>query len=443
MIKNDKYKLARWAVETALKKGAQEAKVSISDSKSSKVSVRDEKIDVLEQANRNSLQISLYVDQKYSSHSTNRLNNKEELTRFIEEAVAGTRFLSEDEFRTLPDPDLYYSGGEKDLKTFDHDFDALDPQKKIEYAFALEKEVLGSDDRIISVTGNFSDSLNEMVMVTSNGFEGDRQSTNFSLWATVAVKSGDARPSSYWSESSIFHKDLISQDIGKKALERALKKLGQEKISSGKMPMIVENKVMASSYAPLLSPVINALNGRSIQQKNSFLIDKKGEKIASSNLNITEDPFIVSGRGSRLFDGEGLALKKREVISKGVLKEYFIDTYYGKKLGIKPTSSDITNLLIKAGNKDLHQMISSLDRGIFVTDFNGGNANGSTGDFSYGIEGFLIEKGVPVQAISEMNITGNLKVLWNDFVAAGSDVYENSSWRMPSLMFDNVDFSGT
>ncbi len=139
-------------------------------------------------------------------------------------------------------------------------------------------------------------------MVTSNGFEGDSENSYYSLVASVSVKSGDARPSAYWYDSSIFHKDLIKEGIGQTALKRALDKLGQEKIKSGKMPMIVENMQLRR----LLQPMISALNGRSIQQKNSFLIDMEGEKIGSDLLTLVDDPFIVSGRGSRHFDGEGL-----------------------------------------------------------------------------------------------------------------------------------------
>ena len=443
MNKKEKYNIAKWAIENALKSGAQHASVFIYENKSSSIAVREEKIEKLKQANRNSLSISLYVDNKYSSHTTNRLNNKEELARFIKEAVTGTKFLAEDEFRKLPDPDLYYKGGGVDLETFDKSFNSVDPQEKIKHAFNIEKEVLGTDDRIISVSTDYYDSLSEVIMVSSNGFEGDRNNTYYRLAASVSVKSGDARPQSSWSESSIFYNQLNRDNIGKQALERALKKLGQRKIDSGKMPMIVENRSIAYGSSPLLGPMISALNGRSIQQKNSYLIDQLSKQIAAKGLNIVDDPFIKSGRGSVLFDGEGLATKKREVITNGILKNYFIDTYYGRKLDMKPTSGSTTNLMIEPGKKSLEELILSLDKGILVTGFNGGNSNGSTGDYSYGVEGFLIEKGIPVQPISEMNITGNLKDLWMNFLEAGSDTKENSSWRIPSLLFDGVDFSGS
>ena len=438
MTKEEKYSIAKWAMEHALKNGAQQASVSIRNSNSSTIEVREEKIDKLEEANRNSMRIALYVDKKYSSISTNRINNKAELARFIEEAIAGTKYLSEDEFRTLPDPELYYKGGADDLKTVDENFATVDPQQKIKYAFDIEKEVLGKDERIISVSTTYNDNRSGSVMVTSNGFEGDTENSSFALFAQVSVKSGDARPNSYWFESSIFHSDLIKEGIGEKALKRALDKLGQEKIQSGKMPMIVENRLARQTIQPLIS----ALSGNSIQQKNSFLIDMAGEKIGSDLLTLIDDPFIVSGNGSRLFDREGLALKKRTIVDQGVLKEYYIDTYYGKKLDMLPTSGDTTNLVFKPGDKNLEELIASMDRAILVTGFNGGNSNGVTGDFSYGIEGFLVENGQLTKPVSEMNITGNFKQVLKDLMAVGNDVFTGSAWRLPSLVFDNIDFSG-
>jgi PmbA protein len=168
----------------------------------------------------------------------------------------------------------------------------------------------------------------------------------------------------------------------------------------------------------------------------------KGEKIGSDLMTIVDDPFIVSGRGSRLFDSEGMATEKRSVVENGVLRTYYIDTYYGRKLEMEATSGGTTNLVFKPGEKDLEGLLAGIDRGILVTGFNGGNSNGATGDFSYGIEGFLVEKGKLVQPVAEMNITGNFKQLWKNLVAVGSDVDPSRSWRLPSLVFDNVDFSG-
>ena len=438
MTKEEKYSIAKWAMEHAVQNGAQQARVIIYNNNSSQIEVRDEKIDKLQESNQGGMRINLYVDNKYSSISTNRITNKEELGKFIEEAIISTRFLAEDEFRTLPDPERYYQGGGPNLKTIDPNFVSVDPQQKVNDAFALEKEVLGSDDRIISVSTSYRDGMSGSVIVASNGFEGDTENTYYSLSASVSVTDGVARPEGSWYESSIFSDQLIRSEIGKKALKKAVDRLGQAKIASGKMPMIVENKMAGQPLRPLIS----ALNGGSIQQKQSFLIGMKGEKIGSDLMTIVDDPFIVSGRGSRLFDNEGMATEKRSVVENGILKTYYIDTYYARKLELEATSGSTTNLVFKPGEKSLEGLVADIDRGILVTGFNGGNSNGATGDFSFGIEGFLVERGKLVQPVAEMNITGNFKELWNNLVAVGSDVDLSRSWRQPSLVFDKVDFSG-
>ncbi len=437
MTKEEKYNLAKWAMNHALENGAQQASVTIANSVSSSVEVREQKIDKLEQAIQSGLSIRLFVDGRYSAHSTSRLK-KEELAHFIEEAIAGTRFLSEDEFRTLPEPELYYKGGGANLELLDKDFDKVDPQEKIKLAFDAESEVFGKDERLISVSAGYYDNKNERVMVTSNGFEGDSSNSVFGVYTSVSVKGGDARPEAGWNESAIQYANLKKEGSGNIALEKALSKIGQQKIQSGTMPMIVENRQVGRIFGPL----INALSGSEIQQKNSFLINKLGEKVASEKLTLTDDPFIVGGRGSRLFDGEGLATQKRTVFDKGVLKTYYIDTYYGKKLEMEPTSGSTTNLVFETGDKDLQGLIASVNKGILVTGFNGGNSNGSSGDFSYGIEGFLIEDGKITQPVAEMNITGNMKQLWSSIGEVGNDVNQNSSWRTPSILFENIDFSG-
>jgi PmbA protein len=437
MTKQEKYNLAVWAMEHALKKGAQQCGVIISNSISNNIEVRNEKIDTLKQAIQNSLSIRLFVDRKYSVHSTNRLD-KQKLAQFIEEAVSGTRYLTEDEFRTLPDPDLYYKGDQKNLHTLDPGFENYKTEEKIDLAFRAEKEALGQDERIISVTAGYNDSLSKNILVTSNEFRGDSGRSYYGLSASVSVQGDNARPESHWGESAIFFNKLQKNEIGSIALRRALRKIGQRKISSAKIPMIVENRQVSRIFSPLVS----ALNGSAIQQKNSFLVDKKGEKVFSNKLSVIDDPFIISGRGSRLFDGEGLATKKRIIIENGILRNYYIDTYYAKKLNMQPTNGSTNNLVFNTGDKDLELLIKEAGRCILVNNFNGGNCNGATGDFSYGIDGILIENEEMIQPVSEMNITGNMRELWSNIIETGNDIYANSSWLTPSILFDGVNFSG-
>ncbi|MGQ9620256.1 MAG: TldD/PmbA family protein [Bacteroidales bacterium] len=437
MTTKEKYVLAEAVINYALKNGAQEVSVSIDESRSNEIEIRDKQIDRLTESNRNSLTIRLYVDKKYSAHSTNRLK-KDELFKFTGEAIAATRYLAEDQFRTLPEPELYYKGGGADPGIFDSKLETIDAKNKIEIASQLLDEAFGKDERIVSVTSYYYDSISNSVMITSNGFAGDSARTDLAVYVTVSVKSENGRPSDYWYESALFYDKLIKTGIGKKALERVIQKIEPKKISSGKYPMIVENRIATG----LLNPVYNALQGYSIYQKQSFLAGKEDKPVASEIMSVEDDPTLPSEPGSRLFDNEGLAAVKRTIIERGTLRSFYIDTYYGKKLGMKPTSGSSSNILFKKGEKDLQGLIKSVKKGILVTGFNGGNCNGSTGDFSYGIEGFYIENGKIIHPVNEMNITGNMNDLWFRLVEAGNDYLEGRSVKVPSLLIDNVDFSG-
>lgn len=425
-------------MDYALKNGCQAAKLVLYSNSNASFELRDAKIDKLQQASESGLSISLYVDGKYGSYSTNRLDKKE-LESFIRNGIDSTRYLAEDEARVLPDSSRYYKGGKPDLQQFDDKFYNLNPDDKVDIARAAAEEVLGKDERIISVGSSYSDGEGASYRLTSNGFEGESKSTWFAVSADVAVKGeGEARPSSSWYDSAMFYDKLIKSGIGAKALERVLKKLGQRKAASGKYTMVLD----PMNSGQLLSPLLNALYGSALQQKSSFLLNKLNTKVGSDKLNLMDEPHLIGARGARYFDNEGVATERRPIFENGTLKTYFIDTYNSKKMGVEPTISSPSLLILQPGNKDLDGLVADVQKGILVTGFNGGNSNKSTGDFSYGIEGFLIENGKLVQPVNEMNVTGNMITLWSSLVAVGNDPRVSSSWRIPSLVFEGVDFSG-
>ena len=438
MISQEYKELADWAMKYALGKGCSDARVSVYSFTNNSFEYRDTQVDKLEQSAENGLNIQLYVDGRYASFSTNRLNKKE-LERYIANSVDATRFLAKDEFRKLPQPNNYYKGDGKGLDTFDRNADNVTVDDKLALVKNTAGEVYGTDPRLISVSSSYNDGSSSSYMVASNGFKGESESTYYSLSASTALKDeGDARPSSYWYDSAIFWDKLTKSNIGKTAFERTVRKLGQEKIASGVYPMLIDN----TAGGNIISPIISALNGNNIQQKNSFLIDKMGEAITSEKFTLIDDPHIPQARGARWFDGEGVATRKRTVIDKGVLRTYYIDTYSGAKLNMEPTVQSASLLTCVHGNKNFDQLLASMERGIWVTGFNGGNSNSTTGDFSFGIEGFLIENGKAVKPVNEMNITGNILTLWKNVIEIGNDPRLISTLRLPSILFDAVNFSG-
>ncbi len=439
MKKNDKLQLAKWAVSAAIKAGADQAAVDVSNSRDIETSVRDGQLDQLKESTQNSLSLTIYAANRYSSHSTNDIR-KESLGKFISEAIAMTKYLTEDEFRTLPDPKYYEGRKDIDLGIVDSAYVDVTSEQRVQLARDLEEAARTRSDLVISCTSYYSDSTYGTAKVHSNGFEGVRDGTSFSAGAESTVKDGDkGRPSDWVWNTVRFLKDLPgSTEIGREATERALRKIGQEKIESGVYEMVVENR----SASKLLGMMNSPMRARNLQQKNSFLDGKLGEKIASEKLTIIDDPHIIGGLGSRLYDGEGLTARKRTLIDKGVLKSYLIDCYYGKKLGLEPNGGSTSNVVFEYGNKSLDELVAVMTRGILVTGFIGGNSNDLTGDFSVGVIGLLVEDGKIIKPVNEMNLSGNLTELWNQLVEVGNDPYIYSSTRRPSFYFKDLSFSG-
>ncbi len=179
--------------------------------------------------------------------------------------------------------------------------------------------------------------------------------------------------------------------------------------------------VDARSAGRLVGMLIGPLGAASIQQKRSFLEGKVGTEIGSPVLDVRDDPFVVRGLGSRLYDGEGIAAKPFPVFEGGVVRNYYIDSYYGRKLGLPPTTARTSNLTWKLGSRSQAELLRGLGDGILVTGFLGGNSNGTTGDFSLGVRGFRIRGGRVAEPVGEMNVSGNHLELWRRLAAVGDD----------------------
>ncbi len=439
MNHKERKELAKWAMKQALKNGADESAVTINNRREVEINYRDKQLDKLKESTQNGLSLTIYVGHKFSTQSTNDLR-KSELEKFIEEAVATTKYLAKDAYRSLPDPKYYPGDTADDLQIIDPGYENVQPEKRMEIATAIEDAARSYSDKLISATAWYSDVCANSVKVHSNGFAGERQSTSFGAGGEATIDDGKGgRPDDYVYVRARFIKDLPPVEaLGKEAVQRALDKIGQSKMESGKYTMLVENRAVLRLLGMLSQP----LNGQALQQKSSYLDGMQGKQAASELLTLIDDPSIPKGLGSRHFDGEGLAAVKRPVIEAGILRNYYIDTYYAKKLEMEPTSGGSSNLVFKTGSQSGEDLIKSMDKGILVTGFIGGNSNPTTGDFSYGIIGQYVEGGQIVKPVNEMNISGNGMEFWKQLVAVGNDPYIYSSWRSPSLMFEGVEFSG-
>ena len=439
MTDRERLELAHWVAGLSKRSGADEAAVNIVFRRSVEVTYQDRKLDTLSETTQNGLTLDVYLGGRYSSHSTNDLR-RDGLNRFVDDAVAMTRYLAPDPDRSITDTKYYEGLAQLDLKTYDEQYENVTPEERIRFARELEESALAASKKVVTCTGNYSDSTSASVKVHSNGFEGESRSTRYQAYGSVTLRAEDeALIDDYHAGGGLFRTDLPSpESLGVGAVERAWRKNGQSKIASGIYDMVVDNRVMGR----LLGATIACITGAQLYRRNTFLLDKLDERIASEVLTVTDEPLLVSGLGSRLYDGDGIPARTRVILERGVLKTYLIDYFWSRKLKVEPTTGGTSNVLYSYGDRSQEQIVQQLDRGILVTGFIGGNYNPTTGDFSYGVMGELIENGHVVQAINEMNISGNYQSLWNSLVELGNDPNPLSANRCPSMLFREVQFAG-
>ena len=432
---------AREAVRLALRHGAREAAAAVSRARHVELAHRDGKLERVTEATTRGLGLDLYVDGRYASLSTSDLR-PEALDRFVADGVALTRTLAQDPHRRLPEPELYQGRAELDLELADPDYASVDAgarRRAAEDVEAAARSVPGAD-RIVSVTASVADTSAERALVASNGFEGVRAGTDYSVSAEVSAKDPDGRRPEDWDAASArFHADLPSPEaIGRGAAVRALSRIGSSKGESDLATVAVDHRAAARLVGALFAP----LAASSLQQKRSFLEGKAGAAVGSERLDVSDDPFIVRGLGSRLWDGEGIAARRFPVFEQGVLRNYYVDSYYGRKLGIAPTTARISNLAWRLGDLSRERLLARMGDGVLVTGFLGGNSNGTTGDFSFGVQGFRVRGGRVAEPVGEMNASGNHLELWRRLVAVGDDPYPYSAMATPTLVFEGVQLAG-
>ena len=446
MIEKHELELARLAMQMAAKEGALKCRVCLSKSVSDIIGTLNGEIDKVTHCMDRGLTLTLFVDGRFGTFSTNQLEEKS-LEDFVKKAVGMTRILAKDTLRDLPEPErcCKNAGTGDELGLYDLAYSEVTAEERRK--LALDAAVFGKiadtpEYKLISEEGEYSDSEFDAVTLDSNGLFCRHKETSFEYGVEVTVESADGgKFSGFWWESSPSKSGLRLEDVGTTAVCRAAAQIGAQPFKSGRYTMVVDSNVASK----LVSPVLSALGGYSLQQGNSFMTDTLGQQVFGEGVTILDDCHIKGQSGSRLFDSEGVATTPGAIIENGIIREYFINTYISKKMGIAPTVEDSTRAHLMPWPKpglSQNDILTMCGDGILVTGFNGGNCNSATGDFSYGIEGFRFENGKIVRPVSGMLITGNFLELWKNLLAAGEDSRPCAAKLIPTLAFANVDFSG-
>lgn len=452
-ITDEEIILTEKCIGLAMEYGASAIRVTLNKSMMDLFQSLNGELDKVTHSGDRSLTFSIFADGRFGVFSINRLDEKS-IREFIVKAISTVKMLAPDEFRVLPDPSRTAKNAVTGVETglYDDEYTSISAdtrQKIIKSASFFEKAKANQDKgcTIISEEAEYSDSIYDTYIVDSNGLKCRHTETSFEIGCetTIADSKGN-KFSGYWWDSNPFLKNISLDDCCEKAFERAKAQIDPKRQKGGKFNMVVENEVASR----IVNPILSALNAFSIQQNNSFLVDSLGKQVFGEGLTIMDMPTEKGAQGARLFDSEGVATQNGPIIEKGIVKEYFINTYMAGKMNIEPTIEDSTRACVSPycrsekktdGLFDAEKLMELCGDGIFVTGFNGGNSNSATGDFSYGVEGFSFKKGKVTHPVRGMVITGNFVTLWNNLLAAGNDARKCMNKLIPSLAFSDVDFS--
>lgn len=437
-------------LEKLLRGKADSYEIYFAVSKGFSAEAKDAEVDALKV--RSSAGVGLRtIKGKRSGFGFSSVLSAEALGDMVEKAVVGSRAVSEDEHLRFP-----ASGQglpEEGLDIVDETFGKVAEEDMIRTAIEIEDGARSYDERIKRVRkASFSESLAADRVVNSNGVDITHAATYYS-GSVTAVAEGDGASEMGW-EIGMGHRrgGVIADEIGRKAAMNAVGRLGARAIKTIKCGAVIENLVACE----LLEALASSFLGDNVIKGKSMLIGKKGQKVASSVLNIRDDGIMTGGWATSAFDAEGTPSRKTALVLEGLCQGYLYDTYWAGRAGTQSTGNasrggfkstpgiGITNLCIEKGEKGFDDILKELGDGLFITELLGVHTiNTVSGDFSLGAAGFRVEGGKAAYPVRGMAIAGNLLGLFSNVAECASDLRFIGSIGAPSLLINEIEASGT
>jgi PmbA protein len=447
--------LATDVVKLAMKAGASDAEAVVREGDEFSVNVRMGEVETLKESGSRALGLRVFLGQRSASTSTSDLT-ADGIRQLVDGAIALAKVTEEDPFNGLPEASEFGSI-DGDLHLFYDDVYSLEGPERIEWARRAEAAALAADPRITnSDGGSFDAATGRKVQANSRGFLGSYRSSYAGVSAApLAVDvNGQMQRDGWWSSARRLADLESPESVGKEATRRTVRRLGARRVPTQRVPIVFAPEVARS----LIGSVFDAASGDSIWRHASFLAGKLGEQIAVPTLTIVDDnamllPTGVGGFGTSPFDGEGLPSRRTIVVEGGVLRNYMLNTYAARKLGLRSTHNASRglagtpgigsgNLYLVPGTLTPEEIIASVPAGLYVTSLMGFGTNIVTGDYSRGATGLWIENGQLTHAVEEVTIAGNLAEMLANVTAIGNDLVFRGSVASPTLRIDGMTIAG-
>jgi PmbA protein len=432
-------------VKAALKAGADAADAVEFKNISVGVSYRLGKLEDVQRSESEDLGLRVFVGQQVAFVSSTDFTT-DGLSVLPERAVAMARLAPKDKFAGLAPKDK--------LATSFPVLEIDDPEEPstvllVERARDAEAAAMEVPGVTNSEGGNADYGRSMVTLATSEGFLGGYSATSRSISASVIAGEGTEMERDYDYSQSRFGADLQSaSEIGKRAGERAVKRLNPRKVKTQSVPVFYDPRVSSS----LLGHFAGAISGAAIARGVSFLKSRMGEDVFSKAVTIIDDPHRKRGLRSKPFDGEGVTNRRTVLIDQGRLMTWLLDSASARQLGLQttghaargtggPPSPSTTNLFMAPGELTPQQLMADVREGLYLTELIGMGVNGVTGDYSRGAAGFWMENGILSFPVSEITIAGNLKDMYRQLTPANDLVFRYGT-DAPTIRIDGMTIAG-
>jgi len=437
MIKNQDFlkTKAEYCLAVAKKIGATDASVTIGHSISETVDFRNKNLNESNRSDGLAFSIDTYIGKKKSSISSSNLLD-ENLNILIEKCYETTKITPEDEFNSLPDITLLAD----DIKNLNiYDDTHIENDKKIQYLKELENTA-AENKKIVNTESSFTEKKSNFILANTDGFCSGYKTSSFTTSCVAVAKDEKSMERDYEYSSKRYLDDIKDpHSLGKMASYQTIRKLSPKKIGSEKLSVIFDKRIAKG----MLSAFASAISSSAIARGTSFLKDQINEQVFSNTINIIDKPNIIKGLGSKNFDSEGVKSETLSLVKEGVLKNYFVDSYNGRKLKLQPNgrSGGTTNLYFENGNQSYEELLKINSKCIYITETIGHGSNLVTGDYSVGATGFLVEHGEFKYPINEITIAGNFKDMFKNMFLANDLDFEYST-NSPTMMIEGMTVAG-
>ncbi len=358
-------------------------------------------------------------------YASTELLDEAEVESLVSRAVENAKFTDKEDTVGI------FPGSPSYEKVNSLPYEPVDAAALKSLALDIQSSTYSLTDKIADGTQSAAVSAGIVVRLFNSHGLSLENSTGVALaYAMPVVRDGDESQESF--EMAELNDALVPSELAKKAVDKALAKLGSGEVATGKYNVIIDSRPMRS----ILSAFSPAFSGRQAQLGLSLLAGKEGEVIASDIVTVTDDPMRKGVSMQTPFDAEGVAAYRKAVIEKGVLKTLLHNLESAKAAGIESTANASRGsysspvgispyaFCLEAGEYSHDGLIELAENGIYITEIKGlhAGANAVTGDFSIESAGFLIENGKLTRPVKSFTIAGNFFDLLKSIAALSDKV---------------------